>query len=173
MATKVTEARAPLLSDTQMERYGRQVILEEMGLEGQAKLLRSKVLIIGAGGLGSPVALYLAAAGVGTLGIVDGDRVDLSNLHRQILHPTPALGQAKTESARRTLGGVNPDVTQEDVLDKAAKQIPAAIEKMELTDSERAALRRLLATPKKTPAVHPDVTISEEFTVAGVVRWPI
>jgi putative ABC transport system permease protein len=69
--------------------------------------------------------------------------------------------------------GVNPDVTQEDVLDKAAKQIPAAIEKMELTDSERAALRRLLATPKKTPAVHPDVTISEEFTVAGVVRWPM
>jgi len=110
VATKVREAQAPLLNDTQMERYGRQVILEEMGLEGQAKLLRSKVLIIGAGGLGSPVALYLAAAGVGTLGIVDGDRVDLSNLHRQILHPTPALGQAKTESARHTLAGVNPDV---------------------------------------------------------------
>ena len=110
MATKVREPQAPLLSDTQMERYGRQVILEEMGLEGQAKLLRSKVLVIGAGGLGSPVALYLAAAGVGTLGIVDGDRVDLSNLHRQILHPTPAVGQAKTESARRTLGDLNPDV---------------------------------------------------------------
>jgi adenylyltransferase/sulfurtransferase len=93
-----------------MERYGRQIILEELGLEGQATLLRSKVLIIGAGGLGSPVALYLAAAGVGTIGIVDGDRVDLSNLHRQILHPTPALGQDKTESARRTLGGLNPDV---------------------------------------------------------------
>jgi sulfur-carrier protein adenylyltransferase/sulfurtransferase len=110
VATKVREPQAPLLNDTQMERYGRQVILEEMGLEGQAKLLRSKVLVIGAGGLGSPVALYLAAAGVGTLGIVDGDRVDLSNLHRQILHPTPALGQAKTESARRTLGDLNPDV---------------------------------------------------------------
>jgi molybdopterin/thiamine biosynthesis adenylyltransferase/rhodanese-related sulfurtransferase len=111
VATKVREQQAPLLSDTQMERYGRQVILEEMGLEGQAKLLRSKVLIIGAGGLGSPVALYLAAAGVGTLGIVDGDNVDLSNLHRQILHPTPALGQPKTDSAKRTLAGVNPDVT--------------------------------------------------------------
>jgi molybdopterin/thiamine biosynthesis adenylyltransferase/rhodanese-related sulfurtransferase len=110
VATEVRERQAPLLSDTQMERYGRQIILEEMGLEGQAKLLRSKVLIIGAGGLGSPVALYLAAAGVGTLGIVDGDRVDLSNLHRQILHPTQALGQPKTESARRTLDGVNPDV---------------------------------------------------------------
>ena len=114
MATKVREvqpAPAPMLTDTQMERYGRQIILEEMGLEGQAKLLRSKVLIIGAGGLGSPVALYLAAAGVGTIGIVDGDKVDLSNLHRQILHPTPALGHEKTESARRTLTGLNPDIT--------------------------------------------------------------
>jgi sulfur-carrier protein adenylyltransferase/sulfurtransferase len=113
VATKVREVKpapGPLLTDAQMERYGRQIILEEMGLEGQAKLLRSKVLIIGAGGLGSPVALYLAAAGVGTIGIVDGDKVDLSNLHRQILHPTPALGQEKTESARRTLTGLNPDV---------------------------------------------------------------
>ncbi len=100
-----------VLSATQMERYARQVILEEVGIEGQARLLRSKVLAIGAGGLGSPVALYLAAAGVGTLGIVDGDRVDLSNLHRQILHSTDSVGQPKTESARRTLAGVNPDIT--------------------------------------------------------------
>ena len=111
MATNVTERQTPLLTDRQLERYGRQIILEEMGLEGQTRLLRSKVLIIGAGGLGSPVALYLAAAGVGTIGIVDGDRVDLSNLHRQILHPTPSLGQPKTDSARQTLGGLNPDVT--------------------------------------------------------------
>lgn len=109
--TRETEARAPSLTAAQMERYSRQMILEEMGIEGQARLLRSKVLIIGAGGLGSPVALYLAAAGVGTLGIVDGDRVDLTNLHRQILHTTPAVGQPKTESARRTLEGLNPDVT--------------------------------------------------------------
>jgi len=113
MATKVTAARpqAPLLTAVQMERYSRQTILEEMGVEGQAKLLRSKVLIVGAGGLGSPSALYLAAAGVGTLGIVDGDQVDLNNLHRQILHATTALGRPKTESARQTIAGLNPDVT--------------------------------------------------------------
>lgn len=112
MATEVREAEiaGALLTSTQMERYSRQVILEEVGVEGQARLLRSKVLIVGAGGLGSPVALYLAAAGVGTLGIVDGDQVDLTNLHRQILHTTAALGQPKTESARRTLEQLNPDV---------------------------------------------------------------
>jgi sulfur-carrier protein adenylyltransferase/sulfurtransferase len=110
--TRVAEAKpASLLDASQMERYSRQIILEEMGVEGQARLLRSKVLIIGAGGLGSPTALYLAAAGVGTLGIVDGDRVDLTNLHRQILHATPDLGRPKTESARHTLSGINPDVT--------------------------------------------------------------
>jgi molybdopterin/thiamine biosynthesis adenylyltransferase/rhodanese-related sulfurtransferase len=110
--TRVADAKpAPLLTAAQMERYSRQTILEEMGIEGQARLLRGKVLIVGAGGLGSPVALYLAAAGVGTLGIVDGDQVDLTNLHRQILHTTPDVGQPKTESARRTIGGLNPDVT--------------------------------------------------------------
>jgi molybdopterin/thiamine biosynthesis adenylyltransferase/rhodanese-related sulfurtransferase len=111
--TRVAEARAqaPRLTETQMERYSRQIILEEMGVEGQARLLQSKVLIIGAGGLGSPTALYLAAAGVGTIGIVDGDQVDLTNLHRQILHATSALGRPKTESARETLGELNPDVT--------------------------------------------------------------
>jgi adenylyltransferase/sulfurtransferase len=93
-----------------MERYSRQTVLEEMGLEGQAKLLSSKVLIVGAGGLGSPSALYLAAAGVGTLGIVDGDRVDLTNLHRQILHGTTTVGRPKTESAMQTIAGLNPDV---------------------------------------------------------------
>lgn len=110
--TRVEEKRTPpqILTGTQMERYARQLILEEVGIEGQARFLRSKVLIIGAGGLGSPVALYLAAAGVGTLGIVDGDQVDLSNLHRQILHTTPAVGQPKTQSARQTIGGLNPDV---------------------------------------------------------------
>jgi sulfur-carrier protein adenylyltransferase/sulfurtransferase len=114
MATaRVAEARttAPVLTATQMDRYSRQIILEEMGIEGQARLLQSKVLIVGAGGLGSPTALYLAAAGVGTIGIVDGDQVDLTNLHRQILHATPALGRPKTESARETLHALNPDVT--------------------------------------------------------------
>jgi sulfur-carrier protein adenylyltransferase/sulfurtransferase len=111
--TRVAEARTqtPRLTAAQMERYSRQIVLEEMGVEGQARLLESKALIIGAGGLGSPTALYLAAAGVGTLGIVDGDQVDLTNLHRQILHSTSALGRPKTESARRALGELNPDVT--------------------------------------------------------------
>ena len=111
--TRVAEPRtqALRLTETQMERYSRQIILEEMGVEGQVRLLQSKVLIIGAGGLGSPTALYLAAAGVGTIGIVDGDQVDLTNLHRQILHATSALGRPKTESARETLGELNPDVT--------------------------------------------------------------
>ncbi|MDR7500448.1 MAG: molybdopterin-synthase adenylyltransferase MoeB [Armatimonadota bacterium] len=103
--------RGPLLSDEQMERYARQIILEELGVAGQRRLLESKVLIIGAGGLGSPVALYLAAAGVGTLGVVDGDRVDLTNLHRQVLHFTHDVGRPKTQSARRTLEDINPDVT--------------------------------------------------------------
>ena len=103
--------RGPLLSDEQMERYSRQIILDELGVAGQRKLLESKVLVIGAGGLGSPVSLYLAAAGVGTLGIVDGDRVDLTNLQRQVLHYTHDVGRPKTQSARRTLEDINPDIT--------------------------------------------------------------
>jgi len=105
-----TQRVAPLLSKEQLSRYSRQIILEEMGVLGQRRLLDSKVLVVGAGGLGSPVSLYLAAAGVGTLGIVDGDRVDLSNLHRQIIHYTQDIGRPKTETAQRTLGAVNPDV---------------------------------------------------------------
>ncbi len=101
----------PLLTKDQMERYSRQTILEEVGLQGQRKLLDSNVLIIGAGGLGSPAAIYLAAAGIGTLGIVDGDRVDLSNLHRQVMHFTHDIGRPKTQSARRTLEDINPDIT--------------------------------------------------------------
>jgi len=107
----VVTHRGPLLSDEQMERYSRQIILDELGVAGQRKLLESKVLIVGAGGLGSPVALYLAAAGVGTLGVVDGDRVDLTNLHRQVLHYTHDVGRPKTQSARRTLEDINPDIT--------------------------------------------------------------
>jgi adenylyltransferase/sulfurtransferase len=95
----------------QLSRYSRQVILEDVGVSGQRRLLDSKVLVVGAGGLGSPASLYLAAAGVGTLGIVDGDRVDLSNLHRQIIHFTHDIGRPKTQSARRTLEDVNPEVT--------------------------------------------------------------
>jgi molybdopterin/thiamine biosynthesis adenylyltransferase len=98
------------LTDRQLERYSRQIILKEIGPRGQKALLSARVLIIGAGGLGSPAAMYLAAAGVGTLGLTDGDAVDLTNLQRQILHATPDLGRPKTESALETLAALNPDV---------------------------------------------------------------
>ncbi|MBI4494314.1 MAG: molybdopterin-synthase adenylyltransferase MoeB [Chloroflexi bacterium] len=91
-------------------RYARHIILPEIGGQGQRKLLRSKVLLIGAGGLGSPAALYLGAAGVGTMGIVDFDTVDLTNLHRQILHGHKNIGRLKVDSARETVNDINPDV---------------------------------------------------------------
>ncbi len=97
-------------SDEQIERYSRHIILPEVGGVGQAKLLEARVLMIGAGGLGSPAAYYLAAAGVGNLGIVDFDRVDLSNLQRQIIHNTERIGMLKTESAKKTIEALNPDV---------------------------------------------------------------
>jgi sulfur-carrier protein adenylyltransferase/sulfurtransferase len=98
------------LSDEQKVRYSRHLLIPEVGAEGQAKLLGSKVLLIGAGGLGSPAAFYLAAAGVGTIGIVDFDVVDLSNLQRQILHTTDRIGERKVESARQTINALNPGV---------------------------------------------------------------
>lgn len=97
-------------SKEQIERYSRHIILKEVGGMGQTKLLESKVLLIGAGGLGSPIAVYLAAAGVGTLGIIDDDVVDLSNLQRQILHGTSDIGIPKTKSAAETITEMNPDV---------------------------------------------------------------
>jgi len=98
------------LTAQQMERYSRHFLLSQVGEAGQKQLLRSKVLLVGAGGLGSPTAVYLAAAGVGTLGIIDGDVVDLSNLQRQILHRTEDIGRPKVDSARDTLHALNPDV---------------------------------------------------------------
>jgi adenylyltransferase/sulfurtransferase len=98
------------LSPEQRSRYSRHLLIPEVGEEGQLKLLDSRVLLIGAGGLGSPSSLYLAAAGVGTLGIVDADTVDASNLQRQIVHATTRLGEPKVESARSTLEALNPDV---------------------------------------------------------------
>jgi molybdopterin-synthase adenylyltransferase len=98
------------LSEAQFERYARHLVLDEVGEEGQQTLLQSRVLVIGAGGLGSPLLLYLAAAGVGTLGVVDNDDVDLSNLQRQIVHATESVGAPKVDSARRTLARANPEV---------------------------------------------------------------
>ena len=98
------------MTDEQIERYSRHIILKEVGVKGQKKLLNSNVLIIGAGGLGAPAALYLAAAGVGHIGIVDADEVDLSNLQRQVIHTTADIGKAKVKSAKETMEAINPDV---------------------------------------------------------------
>jgi sulfur-carrier protein adenylyltransferase/sulfurtransferase len=98
------------LTKEQRDRYSRHLLLPEVGVEGQQKLLDAKVLLLGAGGLGSPAALYLAAAGVGTLGIVDDDEVDLSNLQRQVIHTTDRIGVPKVDSAEETISAINPDV---------------------------------------------------------------
>lgn len=99
-----------VLSPEQRARYSRHLLIPEVGEEGQQRLLDARVLLVGAGGLGSPASLYLAAAGVGTLGIVDGDVVDESNLQRQVVHSTDSLGEPKVASAKRTLEALNPDV---------------------------------------------------------------
>jgi len=99
------------LTEQQIERYSRHIILDQVGGTGQSRLLASKVLIVGAGGLGSPAALYLAAAGVGTIGIIDADKVDLTNLQRQIIHHTADVGAEKVVSAENKIRALNPDVT--------------------------------------------------------------
>ncbi len=102
--------RASVLDDARLTRYARHILLDELGIEGQERLLASRVLIVGAGGLGSPAALYLAAAGVGRMTLVDDDLVELSNLQRQILHDMAGLGRPKAESGRDALQALNPDV---------------------------------------------------------------
>lgn len=101
---------ASVLDDARLTRYARHILLDELGIEGQERLLAARVLIVGAGGLGSPAALYLAAAGVGRITLVDDDRVELSNLQRQILHGMAGLGRPKAESGRDALQALNPDV---------------------------------------------------------------
>ena len=98
-------------NEAQIQRYARHILLPEVGGEGQAQLMAAKGLVVGAGGLGSPLLLYLAAAGVGTIGLVDDDAVDLSNLQRQIVHTTPSVGRPKVDSAAETLAAINPEVT--------------------------------------------------------------
>jgi sulfur-carrier protein adenylyltransferase/sulfurtransferase len=107
--TEDTE-RQPALDDAELQRYARQVTLPQVGVGGQLRLRAARVLVVGAGGLGSPAALYLAAAGIGTLGIVDHDQVELTNLHRQLLHGTGDIGRPKVDSARDRLAQVNPHV---------------------------------------------------------------
>jgi len=106
----MTDTRLPTLSPDELLRYARHLTLDEFGVAGQERLKAARVLLVGAGGLGSPAALYLAAAGVGTLGIVDSDTVDLSNLQRQVLHDTQGVGEAKTQSAERRIRALNPNV---------------------------------------------------------------
>ena len=145
-------ARAPRpleLGDEQLLRYNRQIMLPEIGVEGQERLWASRVLLVGLGGLGSPIAMYLAASGVGHLVLVDHDAVDLSNLQRQIVHTTEALGEPKVRSAARTLAALNPEV-RVDTVDRAlagetlARQAAAADVVVEATDSfeARRALNR-------------------------------
>src|SRR2546430_5575977 len=105
-----TQPAALTLNNDEILRYSRHLIMPEVGLDGQLKLKAAKVLCIGAGGLGSPVAMYLAAAGVGRLGLVDFDVVDFSNLQRQILHGTPDVGRSKLASAKDRLNALNPEV---------------------------------------------------------------
>ena len=120
-------------TNEQLERYSRHIILKEIGVKGQKKLLNSSVLIIGAGGLGAPAAMYLAAAGVGKIGIADADVVDLSNLQRQVIHSTNDIGKPKVESAAETMRAINPDVevvtyhdfvTSENILDMVKEYDP-------------------------------------------------
>src|SRR5690554_6195835 len=99
------------LSPDELQRYARHLSLPEVGLAGQSKLRAASVLIVGAGGLGSPVALYLAAAGVGRLGLIDADRVEYSNLQRQIIHTTDSVGRPKVESAAKSIAQINPLIT--------------------------------------------------------------
>jgi molybdopterin-synthase adenylyltransferase len=98
-------------TENQIQRYARHIVLPEVGGVGQEKLLNARVLVIGAGGLGAPLLMYLAAAGVGTLGVVDDDDVDLSNLQRQVIHATDAVGTPKVDSAGKTVCGINPEIT--------------------------------------------------------------
>ena len=114
------------MDDRRLLRYGRHILLEDIGVEGQERLQAATALIVGAGGLGSPAAMYLAAAGVGTLLIADGDTVDLSNLQRQILHRDDAVGQPKVESGARTLFALHPEVRVEPIHERLAGAALAA-----------------------------------------------
>ena len=115
------------MNDDQLLRYSRHILLDEIGIEGQERLLRANVLIVGAGGLGSPAALYLASAGVGRMTLADGDTVDLTNLQRQILHTLERVGQAKALSGQTALRGINPEVQVEAITARLAGEALAAL----------------------------------------------
>ncbi len=110
------------MNDQQLQRYSRHILLDEIGIDGQEKLLAAHALVIGAGGLGSPVALYLASAGIGRITLVDHDEVDLTNLQRQIVHTTARVGQPKAESAKQALLQINPEVNVIALCERADEQ---------------------------------------------------
>lgn len=144
------------MDDSQLLRYSRQILLPQVGIEGQQKLLDSRVLIIGMGGLGSPAGLYLAASGVGHLVIVDHDRVELSNLQRQIAHTTAAIGQNKVDSAMRAMEALNPDIHvtainarfDADTLEQEVRLADACVDASD-NFATRFALNRACVTHKK------------------------
>jgi adenylyltransferase/sulfurtransferase len=144
------------MTDEQLLRYSRHILLPEIGIDGQEKIRRAHVLIMGAGGLGSPVALYLASAGVGTLTICDGDTVDLTNLQRQIVHRGDAIGMPKAASAQRTLAGINPETSVHAVSERVsgprfAELVRAADVVLDCSDNfaTRHALNRACVAHKK------------------------
>jgi len=150
----------------QIERYSRQIVLKEIGGVGQEKLLKSKVTIIGCGGLGSPVAYYLAAAGIGKLKLVDFDVVDLSNLHRQILHFTDDVGNKKTQSAIKKLNNLNPDV-EIDVINELL--LPGNIKK--IISCSNFVIDGSDNIPTKMLINDACVQMKIPFSIAGVVRF--
>ncbi|MHA1985372.1 MAG: HesA/MoeB/ThiF family protein [Promethearchaeota archaeon] len=154
------------LTEEQIQRYSRQIVLKEVGGIGQKKLLNSKVTIIGCGGLGSPVAFYLTAAGIGTLQIIDFDTVDLSNLHRQILHFTSDLNKKKTQSAFEKLHQLNPDVKIEVVNDIL---MPNNI--IDILEGSSFVIDGSDNIPTKMLINDACIQLKIPFTIAGVVRF--
>jgi len=144
----ITQQRDPYLTEKEVERYARHIVLPEIGGSGQQKLKAARILMVGAGGLGSAALTYLAAAGIGTLGIVDDDVVDLANLQRQIIHPTSALGSPKVASAKVTIARLNPHVCVHGYpcrLDKSNASSIFQTYDLILDGSDNGATRRLVA----------------------------
>ena len=143
----MTQMMAPLYAEGEVPRYARHIVLREIGGPGQARLKRASVLIVGAGGLGSPVLLYLAAAGVGRISVIDDDRVSESNLQRQVIHSQDRLGMAKVQSARIALAGINPHVAVEPIesrLDAAGAAGLVAGKDLVIDATDNLATRHLL-----------------------------
>ena len=144
-----------MLTPEELERYARHIVLREVGGPGQAALSRARVLVIGAGGLGAPVLLYLAAAGVGTLGVIDDDTVSLSNLQRQVIHGTPDVGTPKVESAAAAIARLNPHVDGRDARRAADRRERARADRAATTSSPTARTISPRAISCPTPATSP------------------